>query len=182
MALVNTWHRWRLQRRLRRRQPDYTRLDRVLVLCTANRVRSPFAAHYLRRRLPPSVVVSSRGVLDGGPLCPTEAIDAAALHGIDLSRHVAQVATPAELMGASLVLTMELRMAHELAVAYPALERIIVPLGYYDEAYPLQDIDDPFLLPPAEYVLAYDRIARCCDGLLHHVAEANGHVSSTVMS
>ena len=178
---MNAWHRWRLQRRLRRRQPDYARLDRVLVLCTANRVRSPFAERYLRRRLPLSVEVASRGAFDGGPRCPPDAIDAAALHGIDLSRHVARVAHPTEVMSASLVLTMELRMAHELAVAYPAVERNIVPLGYYDEAHPLQDIEDPFLLPATEYVFAYDRIARCCDGLLHRVAEANGHVTSLLM-
>ena len=63
-------------------------------------------------------------------------------------------------------------MAHELAVAYPSVERAIVPLGFFDEARGLPDIADPYQLPPAEYLGAYDLIARCCDGLLHRMADA----------
>ena len=38
----------------------------VLVCCTANRVRSPYAAAYLTRQLPVGTTVHSRGILPGG--------------------------------------------------------------------------------------------------------------------
>lgn len=171
--MTTLYRRWLLQRRLDRRLPDLGAVRRIVVLCTANRVRSPFAAMYLARRLPEQVEVLSRGVLDAGRECPWEAIEAAAMHGLDLSGHHAQRVTAAELLQADLILVMELRMAHELAVAYPALERVIVPLGYFDEARRMADIADPYQLPPSEYLLAYDLIARCCDGLVRRMSGAD---------
>ena len=164
--MLAPYRRWRLRRRLDRRLPDLARVGRIVVLCTANRVRSPFAELYLRRRLPEHVIVQSRGVLAAGTRCPGEAIEAAAVHGLDLSRHEARVYLLGELLMADLVLTMELRMAHELAVQFPAIEHRLVPLGYFDVARPMHDVHDPFMLPFSEYVAAYDRIARCCDGLV----------------
>ena len=170
--LMQLFRRWSLQRRLARRLPDLEHVHRIVVMCTANRVRSPFAGMYLARRLQERVNVISRGVMESGIGCPSEAIEAAALHGLDLSRHRAQPVTVPELLGADLVLTMELRMAHELSVLYPAVERVIVPLGYFDEARRIDDVADPFMLPSTEYVMAYDTIARCCDGLLHRMADS----------
>ena len=167
--LTQVFRRGALRRRLDRRVPDFTAVNRIVVMCTANRVRSPFAALYLLRRLPESVHVISRGVLPGGPGCPADAIVAGALQGLDMSRHEARTVTATELLTTDLVLTMELRMAHELAVMYPAVARCIVPLGYFDASRRVDDIFDPFMLPRAEYVKAYDLIARCCDGLLHEM-------------
>lgn len=176
--LRQAFRRWSLQRRLDRRLPELGEVHRIVVLCTANRVRSPFAELYLARRAPHGVHVMSRGVIDGGPQCPGEAIEAAAMHGLDLSRHRARTVAVQELLQADLVLTMELRMAHELSVLYPAIERNIVPLGYFDEARRMNDIADPYMLPRAEYVLAYDIIARCCDGLLHRLTESRSLVGA----
>ncbi len=170
--LKQAFLRWSLRRRLDRRLPDLGQVRRIVVMCTANRVRSPFAEMYLARRVADGVQVMSRGVLEGGPGCPSEAIEAAALHGLDLSRHRAVAVSLPELLQADLVITMELRMAHELAVLYPAIQKAIAPLGYFDEARRMDDIDDPFMLPRAEYVVAYDTIARCCDGLMHRMTES----------
>lgn len=167
--LKQAYQRWSLRRRIEHRLPDLATVRRIVVMCTANRVRSPFAEMYLARRVSDGVKVISRGVLDGGAGCPGEAIEAAALHGLDLSRHRARSVSVQDLLQADLVLTMELRMAHELAVAYPAIERAIVPLGYFDEAKRMDDINDPYMLQTTEYVLAYDIIARCCDGLVHQM-------------
>jgi protein-tyrosine phosphatase len=171
-------HSCPLKRRLSKLLPDLGRVRRVVVMCTANRVRSPFAGLYLARRLPESVEVLSRGVIDGGAKCPWEAIEAGAMHGLDLSRHEARLVAASELLQADLVLTMELRMAHELAVLYPSLERVIAPLGYFDEARPLFDIADPYTLPAPEYLRTYDTIARSCDGLLHRMSDARSLVGT----
>lgn len=167
--LKQAFLKWSLRRRLEKRLPDLGYVSKIVVLCTANRVRSPFAELYLSRRVADGVQVMSRGVMEGGPGCPGEAIEAAALHGLDLSRHRAMAVSVPELLQADLVLTMELQMAHELAVLYPSIEKAIVPLGYFDEARAMDDIADPFMMPRSEYVLAYDIIARCCDGLLHRM-------------
>lgn len=172
VVLTDLYRQWSLRRRLDKRIPALGPVGRVVVMCTANRVRSPFAALYLARGLDSGVKVVSRGVLEGGAPCPQEAIEAAALHGLDLSSHRSTKVSANELLQADLVLTMELRMAHELAVHYPALERSLVPLGYFDEEHPMQDIADPFMLPRAEYELTYDQIAECCDGLLVRMAPA----------
>lgn len=165
--LRQAYRRWALRRRLDRRLPNLGAVRKIMVLCTANRVRSPFAELYLARRLPEHVEVVSRGVMHAGPACPWEAIEAAAMHGLDLSRHRAQAVTAYELLHADLIVVMELRMAHELAMQYPVLQGVIVPLGYFDEARRMADIADPYLLPQSEYLQAYDLIARCCDGLIH---------------
>lgn len=167
--VIEAFRRWSLQRRLDRRVPYFGEVHRIVVLCTANRVRSPFAEHYLARRVGSGASVLSRGVLEGGAPCPGEAIEAASKHGLDLSKHRSRTVQMPELLQADLVLTMEIRMAHELAVAYPSVERAIVPLGYFDEARRMEDIADPFMLPQSEYMLAYDTIARCCDGVVHRL-------------
>lgn len=169
LLLKQALQRWQLHRRLERRLPDVSHARRILVLCTANRVRSPFAAHWLQRVVPEGVKVISRGVLDGGARCPSEAVDAAAEYGLDLSYHMARPVEPKELLRADLVLTMEVRMAHELAVLYPAIERAIVPLGYFDTTGRMDDIADPYQLSSADYAKAYAIIARCCGGLVHNM-------------
>jgi hypothetical protein len=61
---------------------------------------------------------------------------------------------------------MELRMAHDIAVRFPALVNRVVPLRFFDpEGSSLSDIDDPFMLPPSEYREAYNTIMRCCETL-----------------
>ena len=156
---------WLLRRRLLKRLPPLDQVRSVLVMCTANRVRSPFAAAILSRAAP-HVHVSSRGVIDGGTECPGEAIEAAAPYNIDLSTHAARKVTGPELLHADLLITMEVRMAHELVTKYPALAERVVPLRLFDpEESRVADIDDPYLLPVSEYVEAYATIARCCTGL-----------------
>jgi protein-tyrosine-phosphatase len=138
----------------------------VLVLCTANRVRSPFAEAMLRRALPLGVNVISRGVLKGGGRCPGEAIEAAEYYEVDLTAHRARQLAGDELLHADLLLTMELRMAHDLVTQYPSIAHKVAPLRTFDpEGGLVSDIEDPYMLPPSEYAIAYDTIARCCTAL-----------------
>jgi protein-tyrosine phosphatase len=157
---------WLLRRRLLKRLPPPEAVRTVLVMCTANRVRSPFAEAMLRRELPSRVTVLSRGILEGGGRCPGEAVEAARHFDVDLSAHRARQVTAGDLLHADLVLTMELRMAHDLAVKYPALVHKVAVLTIFQRQWGgVRDIDDPYMLPPAEYEYAYDTIAACCQAL-----------------
>jgi protein-tyrosine phosphatase len=82
----------------------------LLVVCKANRARSPLAAALLQRAaapLLPSVLVLSAGLhaVEGAPALPSIAAEALQL-GVDLSRHRARPATTALLDRSQLVLTM----------------------------------------------------------------------------
>jgi protein-tyrosine-phosphatase len=158
--------KWMMRYRLRRRLPPLDQVRSIMVLCTANRVRSPFAEAMLRRALPVGVSVYSRGMLKGGGRCPGEAIEAALAYDVDLATHRARQLAADELLQADLLLTMELRMAHDLVTQYPAIARKVAPLRTFDpEGGLLSDIEDPYMLPPQEYAIAYAIIARCCQAL-----------------
>jgi protein-tyrosine phosphatase len=158
--------KWIMRPRLLRRLPPLESVRTVVVMCTANRVRSPFAEGILRRALPVGVSVLSRGVLKGGGRCPGEAIEAALEYDVDLTTHRARQLITDELLRADLILTMELRMAHDLVTQYPVLVHKVAPLRTFDpEGGLLADIEDPYLLPPQEYAIAYATIARCCQAL-----------------
>lgn len=151
------WDRWRAPQRLVACAP----VRSVLVLCTANRVRSPFAEQVLRARLGHEVPVRSRGVLPGGLPCPPEAILVAEALGVTLTGHVAQQLTPAELLAASVVLVMEQEMALRLGSRYPSLRARLLPLGWFDpEPGWGTDIDDPFQRSREDYQEAYERLHR----------------------
>jgi protein-tyrosine-phosphatase len=157
---------WMMRYRLRRRLPPLVEVRSIVVMCTANRVRSPFAEAMLRRALPVGVSVISRGILKGGGRCPGEAIEAAQAYEVDLTAHRARQLAADELLQADLLLTMELRMAHDLVTQYPSIARKVAPLRTFDPRGGLvTDIEDPYMLPPSEYTIAYDIIARCCTAL-----------------
>ena len=92
-------------------------MARVLVVCTANRGRSPIAEAILRRMLAEQgagdrVVVESAGLCAyelefvGQPANPLS-IAVAAKHGIDLSRHVVRPVTRSLVQASDLVIVME---------------------------------------------------------------------------
>ena len=80
-----------------------------MFVCTGNQARSPFAEALLRRALGASdVIVESRGTLDtAGAPALSQAVAAAALHGIDLASARARTLAPRELAAADLVLGFE---------------------------------------------------------------------------
>lgn len=177
--MIRRVQRWLMRRRLMRRLPSLGGVERIVVMCTANRVRSPFAGKVLERLLPEGITVVSRGVLDSGHPCPPEAVTTAQKYDVDLSAHRSVAVASQELLHADLVLTMELRMAHELVVRYPGLSTKIAPLGAFDpHHYGLYDIEDPYLLPPSEYQHSYALIARCCEELAGALLDERGRRSA----
>lgn len=82
----------------------------MLLVCTANVIRSPLAAAMLRRILdesPAALKVGSAGVAarPGQPAAP-EVVEIAGRVGLDLSAHRAQLVTAGLLARSSLILTM----------------------------------------------------------------------------
>ena len=83
----------------------------IVFVCTANRFRSPLAAAVLTRELQGLPVrVDSRGTLDVGAMPPlTQALEAARLLGVDVSRHRAQQLRGNDLADTGLVIGFEAR-------------------------------------------------------------------------
>lgn len=91
-------------------RPDPASVFRITVLCTGNRFRSPIAAaviETLTEGMP--VGVRSLGTKHVGTVgAMPEAIEAGAHLGIDVTGHIARLATPSDVAHADLVLGFEL--------------------------------------------------------------------------
>jgi protein-tyrosine phosphatase len=96
--------------------------DAVLVVCTANQCRSPFAAAMLARLLAdrdPRVEVRSAGLDAVGLPATPRTVEAASALGLDLSLHTSRRVDHAALVGVSLVLAMERLHARQVSVLDP---------------------------------------------------------------
>jgi len=95
---------------------------RILVLCSANRCRSPMAQALLDRRLATlrlPVVVRSAGMLRDGESPPPEVISAMAGLGLDVTQHRSHRAGVTDLGGADLVLAMSREHVRHAVVTAP---------------------------------------------------------------
>lgn len=101
-------HEW--GRRLGREPalPD-TPFRRILVLCTGNLCRSPFAAALLRRQLPGVAVESAGTRAAADHPVDVRAAEVAACFGVDLSGHRTHPMRSDELCAADLILVMQAR-------------------------------------------------------------------------
>lgn len=113
----------------------------ILIVCTANRFRSPLVAAVLEQELEGlPVEIRSRGINDVGPMPPlSQALENASALGIDVSRHRARQLETEDLQGADLVIGFE--RSHLVA----AREAGAVPGGVFGLA---------------ELVAALERLAR----------------------
>jgi protein-tyrosine phosphatase len=98
--------------------------SKILVVCTANRCRSPIAAAILaqeaaRRGL--EVQVDSVGLLPGGQPVPPDGLRRAAELGLDLRSHRSRTVQRADLTGADLVVTMSREHARTLVAQEPSV-------------------------------------------------------------
>jgi protein-tyrosine phosphatase len=96
---------------------------RILVVCSANQVRSPMAAALLRRRLAvhdPGAEVVSAGFGASGFGATPQTIRVMAEVGIDLEDHRSRRVTRADLEAADLAVGMTRRHVMDLALLNPA--------------------------------------------------------------
>ena len=110
---------------------------RLLFTCTANQIRSPFAAAVAQRcvaTLGLPVEVWSAGQFPGGEPADARMIEVAARHDIDLSAHCS-VQVSADLVAATdLIVTMTGRHVVELAEQFPEASRRTVTLREWAHA------------------------------------------------
>jgi protein-tyrosine phosphatase len=94
----------------------------ILIVCTANRCRSPMAEALLRRRLEERRVpalIGSAGFMEAGIPATEDAVATMAEDGYDLDDHRSRIVTADMVIGADLILTMSREHAIELAVMVP---------------------------------------------------------------
>lgn len=139
---------------------------RILIVCTGNTHRSPFAEEVLRLRLAEreltDIAVTSGGIsaTPGDPV-PVDAVVAAAEWGVDLSEHRARQVSPEMIDEADLVFVMDGYHLTALATAFPAEREKLCALALFDPDEDRSDIQDPAEMDGEGLRLVYARIAAC---------------------
>jgi protein-tyrosine-phosphatase len=152
-----------------RQPPGY-----VLIICSGNLFRSPFAAAVLRRELErgPSATtprVDSAGFTAQGRPSPPNAIGAAARRGIDLTEHRSQFVIADLARAADLIIVMEELQRRTVCERFGRAPRDVLLLGDLDPAaVTSRAIEDPVDQGPEVCDRAYARIERC----VHELARA----------
>lgn len=143
----------------------------LLFICLGNICRSPYAAEALRQRAEGRVgTVASAGFIGPGRPSPFEAVDEAALRGVDLTPHRSRTVVPGDARDFHLLVVMEGGQSSRLQRELGVPRRQILLLGDLDPVTPDRRlIPDPFGRGPAAFRDAYDRIDRTLDAFLDHL-------------
>lgn len=137
---------------------------RILTVCLGNYCRSPLAAVVLAQHGGAAVETRSAGLVDkwvDGPAHPAM-IDAAAVHGYDLTRHRAVQVSPALMAWADLILAMDhsiLAGLRDLADVHTAAKVALYLHG--------QDVADPYGQDEQAFAACVEVIER---GAVRHLA------------
>jgi protein-tyrosine-phosphatase/predicted ATP-grasp superfamily ATP-dependent carboligase len=156
----------RQRRRLREAlAPRPGKGPKILVLCSGNICRSPFAERLLAERLAasrPDIRVASAGFIPAeGRRTPEAGIAAAAALGVDLEPHRSRYARDKETAAADAVLVFDANNIADFASrGFEPRGRLFL-LGDFGE--PPGEIADPYGEPEAVFRATYARIARAVD-------------------
>jgi len=131
----------------------------LLLVCSGNLCRSPFAEGVLRRRLDKAGVyaeVFSRGLLNvGAQPVPPAALKVAAEFGVDLSAHQAQQLAVEDLQRAGLVLVMSARQRRHIGEMQPMAIGKVFLLSQPEDG---DTVDDPIGQPESVFRDVYGTI------------------------
>lgn len=106
---------------------------RVLLVCRANRCRSPFAAAIGRELAADrAVTFSSAGLLPGGERMPRAGLAVAGELGLDLAGHVSAELDLADLDGFDVILTMARDQARDIVADAPGARPRVFTLKQFD--------------------------------------------------
>jgi len=136
----------------------------ILMICSGNICRSPFAECYLRYRLQQAgefAEVFSRGILDlhNSPT-PDDGIAVAQTMGVDLSRHRSTKLEATDLDRAALVMIMEKQHRNYLAQMRPA---VIGKIFYLSQPTGGEEVPDPMGKSAEDFRASYQVIAANID-------------------
>lgn len=139
---------------------------RVLVICSGNLYRSPFAAALLQRELARhgrgEVVVESAGFAGPGRRSPPHAVAVAASWGVDLTGHASQLAFADVVRAADLIVAMEELHRRTIRERFGRAARDVLLLGDLDpEPVTSRAIEDPVHQGPEVCGHVFARIERC---------------------
>ena len=149
---------------------------RILVVCTGNTHRSPFAEGILRLRLQElelvDIAVTSAGLsaFPGDPV-PVDAVAAAAEWGVDLSSHYARQLTAEMVRDADLILAMDRYHLTALTTAFPSAREKLYPLAAFDPGEDASDVEDPADMDGDGLRSVFERIAQCASEVAKYYAE-----------
>ena len=146
----------------------------VLVVCHGNICRSPYAAYRLRElfaRAGHACTIESAGFIGPDRPSPGNAIATAASRGIDLKPHRSQLLSKQLIDAAQLIIVMEARQADALRMVFGHVNAPILILGDLDPRHvETRTVRDPALQSRAIFAESYDRIDRCLEVLVEHLA------------
>ncbi|MDQ6966669.1 MAG: hypothetical protein Q9M23_07090 [Mariprofundaceae bacterium] len=133
----------------------------ILVVCTGNLCRSPFAEGVIRRELEKAGVyaeVFSRGLLDvGAQPVPQVALRVASEFSVDLSTHHAAQLTVADLQRAGIVLVMSARQRRHIGAMSPTAYGKVFLLSQPEDG---DAVEDPIGKPEAVFREVYVNITQ----------------------
>jgi protein-tyrosine phosphatase len=133
----------------------------ILVVCYANKCRSPYLEAVLRRELPAVKVISAGLVIPDRPL-PGHSIALAAKRGLDLSAFRSRPLARVRAREMDLVIVMDsAQRAHVARVFGVPLARIIVAGDLDPQLSATRTIADPWGKSMEAFVEAFDRLDRC---------------------
>jgi protein-tyrosine phosphatase len=142
----------------------------ILVVCTGNICRSPYAEAVLRSGLEhcglAAIQVESAGFI--GPDRPAEprGLALAAARGVDLSSHRSRLVGPADASRFDFFLVMTRRHRDQLVGRLEVDPNRIALLGDFDtDGGPEREIADPFGLGSEVFEKSFDQIERAVEGL-----------------
>lgn len=172
---ISRWRdRARLSRVLREARATPTV---ILLLCSGNICRSPFAAELLRRSLfehAREVEVVGAGLLPrSGARSPEAAAIAAESHGIDLTAHHSMYLSEREVKRASLIVLFDRYNWHHLQARHPeALQRTVMLGSFVGTGCHTREIADPDGCDLATFEKTYETIAGAISGLASAIERA----------
>ncbi len=130
---------------------------KILVVCTGNLCRSPFAEGYLRQVLGYADVCSAgTHAVPGNPV-PEDGLLVARKFGVDLEAHRARRISLEELEEAAAILCME---PYHAAVVEP----MAIPIGVERDRIIVLDIPDPYGQGQNAYKQSFTRITQTLSG------------------
>jgi len=149
----------------------------VLFICTGNLCRSVIAEGILKKKLADrrieDVFVHSAGVyaLSGEPAAEL-AIKVAAQRDVDISGHVARQVTETMIEDADLVVAMESLHLDTCYAIFKDEQRKYRLLSQFDlKERSEEDVRDPYGRSFDVFMVIYEEIERCINGLLDYVTE-----------
>lgn len=140
--------------------------NNVLVLCTGNICRSPYAEALLQQRAPSANVSSAGlGAMVGDPADET-GLSLAANRSVDMSQHVARQVNRQMIAQADLVLVMDDEHMERLLRKYPEARGKSFKLGKWLDN---KNIVDPYMKSEDFFGLVLDEIDKSVETWLPHI-------------